>query len=145
MSEHSTTIDAISSSAVRWVTMPPSLAISLAPTARVTFITMGSAIGTEAMVSESAISRISSSFSPRKPTCTEAAAGCAERAGRGGVGRGGVGWGGVEEGATLLSVRTAAKRKQGLGEQRKSWSTVTAGESSRWVTLVSEQMADAAS
>mmetsp|Transcript_14557 Transcript_14557/g.29484 ORF Transcript_14557/g.29484 Transcript_14557/m.29484 type:complete len:209 (+) Transcript_14557:1261-1887(+) len=47
--------------------------------------------------------------------------------------------------ATLLRVRTAAKRRQGLGEQRKSCSTVTAGESSRCVTLVREQMADAAS
>ena len=47
--------------------------------------------------------------------------------------------------ATLLSVRTAEKRRHGLGEQRKSCSTVTAGESSRCVTLVREQMADAAS
>mmetsp|Transcript_2163 Transcript_2163/g.6155 ORF Transcript_2163/g.6155 Transcript_2163/m.6155 type:complete len:209 (+) Transcript_2163:566-1192(+) len=47
--------------------------------------------------------------------------------------------------ATLLSVRTAAKRSEGLGEQRKSWRTVTAGASSRCVTPVSEQIADAAS
>jgi len=47
--------------------------------------------------------------------------------------------------ATLLSVRTAAKRSVGLGEHRKSWSTVMAGASSRCVTPVSEQMAEAAS
>ena len=47
--------------------------------------------------------------------------------------------------ATLLSVRTAAKRRVGLGEQRKSWRTVTAGASSRWVTPESEQIAVAAS
>jgi len=47
--------------------------------------------------------------------------------------------------ATLLSVRTAAKRSVGLGEQRKSCSTVTAGASSRCVTPEREQMAVAAS
>mmetsp|Transcript_21645 Transcript_21645/g.48766 ORF Transcript_21645/g.48766 Transcript_21645/m.48766 type:complete len:209 (+) Transcript_21645:2353-2979(+) len=47
--------------------------------------------------------------------------------------------------ATLLRVRTAENRKHGLGEQRKSWSTVMAGESSRCVTLVSVQIAAAAS
>ena len=45
--------------------------------------------------------------------------------------------------ATLLSVRTAENGGT-AGEQRKSWSTVTAGESSRCVTL-SEQIALAAS
>mmetsp|Transcript_51956 Transcript_51956/g.126738 ORF Transcript_51956/g.126738 Transcript_51956/m.126738 type:complete len:225 (+) Transcript_51956:1287-1961(+) len=47
--------------------------------------------------------------------------------------------------ATLLSARTAAKRRVGLGEERKSWSTVMAGVSSRCVTLGSWQMARAAS
>ena len=47
--------------------------------------------------------------------------------------------------ATLLSVRTAEKRRHGFGEHRKSWSTVTAGESSRRVTFESEQIALAAS
>ena len=47
--------------------------------------------------------------------------------------------------ATLLSVRTAAKRRHGLGEHRKSCSTVTAGASSRCVTPDREQIADAAS
>ena len=47
--------------------------------------------------------------------------------------------------ATLLSVRTAAKRRHGFGEHRKSCSTVTAGASSRCVTPLSEQIAVAAS
>mmetsp|Transcript_7502 Transcript_7502/g.23721 ORF Transcript_7502/g.23721 Transcript_7502/m.23721 type:complete len:209 (+) Transcript_7502:2842-3468(+) len=37
--------------------------------------------------------------------------------------------------AIRLSVRAAAKRSVGLLEQRKSCSTVIAGESSRWLTL----------
>mmetsp|Transcript_5709 Transcript_5709/g.12563 ORF Transcript_5709/g.12563 Transcript_5709/m.12563 type:complete len:209 (-) Transcript_5709:1060-1686(-) len=47
--------------------------------------------------------------------------------------------------ATLLSVRTAENLQHGFGEQRKSCSTVTEGESSRCVTFGSEQMAVAAS
>jgi len=48
--------------------MPPSLAISLAPTASVTFITIGKAIGTDAMTSERDISSTSVIGTERKPT-----------------------------------------------------------------------------
>mmetsp|Transcript_12633 Transcript_12633/g.31109 ORF Transcript_12633/g.31109 Transcript_12633/m.31109 type:complete len:206 (-) Transcript_12633:961-1578(-) len=47
--------------------------------------------------------------------------------------------------ATRFSVRTAAKRSVALGDDRNSCSTVTAGVSSRDVTLGSAQMARAAS
>mmetsp|Transcript_8329 Transcript_8329/g.22214 ORF Transcript_8329/g.22214 Transcript_8329/m.22214 type:complete len:222 (-) Transcript_8329:889-1554(-) len=47
--------------------------------------------------------------------------------------------------ATLLSVRTAAKRSTGLEEDKKSCSTATAGASSRAVTSFKLQMARAAS
>jgi len=47
--------------------------------------------------------------------------------------------------ATLLSVRTAENRQAGLGEQRKSCSTVMEGESSRCPTDERAQMAVAAS
>ena len=47
--------------------------------------------------------------------------------------------------ATWFSVRTAEKRHVGLGEHRKSWRTVTEGESSRCVTHERLQIAVAAS
>ena len=47
--------------------------------------------------------------------------------------------------ATLLRVRTAANRRHGLGEQRKSCNTVTAGANSLCVTPDNEQIAVAAS
>mmetsp|Transcript_59614 Transcript_59614/g.136746 ORF Transcript_59614/g.136746 Transcript_59614/m.136746 type:complete len:209 (+) Transcript_59614:1733-2359(+) len=47
--------------------------------------------------------------------------------------------------ASLFRVRTAENLHAGLGEHRKSCNTVTDGESSRCVTLGSEQMAVAAS
>ena len=73
LSEQSTTIEAISSRAVRWVTMPPSSAIFEAPTASVTFITIGRAMGTEAITSERDISSTSASGTLRKPTCDRTA------------------------------------------------------------------------
>mmetsp|Transcript_34571 Transcript_34571/g.109228 ORF Transcript_34571/g.109228 Transcript_34571/m.109228 type:complete len:222 (-) Transcript_34571:842-1507(-) len=47
--------------------------------------------------------------------------------------------------ATLLRVRTAAKRSTGLDDERKSWSTVMAGVSSRVLTSGMSVMARAAS